>query len=90
MSDDKVTQAAKEIDTARSNSALENLKGSLDGWRDMLYLDNGLVFLVNAVCIGVGAATVLETTGILVWVGAVVGLTGALGILDSILGRVVA
>lgn len=90
MGDDRVTDAVKEIDTARENSALENLKGSLDGWRSTLVMDNGLVFLINVICLGLGASVVMETTGLLVYVGAALAVIGGLGIADSVLGRVMA
>lgn len=64
---------------------------ALDNYRDLLNLDNGLVWLINVVCVAIGYGIIDQTGGTLGLVaGGFLLLSGGIGIAESIYGRVMA
>lgn len=90
MTDDELAETLEQAKAAQSGSTIGNLKASVQGWRNTLDLDNGLVQMINVVCVGAGAGIWIETAPPGAYVGVILVAMGAVGFLDAIVGRLVA
>lgn len=65
-------------------------RASLNNYRELVRLDNGLVWLLNLVTAAIGYGIITEVGGAAGWIiGGLLFASGAVGILDSVIGRVI-
>lgn len=78
----------EEVAMGSTTSPVEGAKQSLGNYRRMLQLDNTLVFITNIAFLAIGAGLVMRGgQGFVPLLGWASLLIGALGIADTILGR---
>lgn len=87
MSDDRLTDALDEVDTAQNQNPWEASRSSLQGWRDMSGMTLGAAVFVDLVFIMVGYMAWVQP-GALHWLGAAAIAIGGLGLLEKIIRRV--
>lgn len=94
MSDDSdeepslTTELGFALEETQAMGTVEGIKASVQGWRNRLRLDNGLVFLINLICLAVGVSVLQQYTGLVGWVGIALAVVGTLGLLDQLIGRI--